>query len=603
MLLITIGYTMTIKRFSSFFFLLLCILALNASDDIILTNQHATIGTQEENDLELFTCRNSRGKSLFENLNYTQTKVGTETLKAWLKQPISNVTVLAQRQQIIQHLLAKNDVTIAITHLLEAYRNNEADFNAFGQEEDPLLQTALQEFYFKRSWFKTWNSSPALLNVGQVFNTVTLFAPVVEHAILHYVISNQLKKSLGLECCAHAHDHHHVHDHHHAPTGTSAASLLHNGYNIAHWSIHLLGLKTLAEHIKKNIDILAQLKLRVVAARTAIKSMHTLISIIHKDTDLANSPLLKAKLESIMHNMQCKKISLENTLKLLDSSSFAKSSMSILDIGNVLAAYHALNETKNEFNEMISLVAEMDAYASIAKLVTAYATSPVKFNFAHYAEQATPYIRITGFWNPFLDPTKATPNSIELGTAGFPRNAIATGLNTGGKSTALKAISLCVLLAQTFGIAPAQAMSFTPFKKIMTSLNITDNITCGHSLFAAELMRAQDTLDLLTASQKTDFVFITIDEIFRSTAYEKGQNLAYNFINKLGSHHNVISLFATHFTTITSLEKASPGNFKNYKVHIDKTTLPHRFLFEHGIGNADQALQIPHEFMHSELFA
>ena len=44
------------------------------------------------------------------------------------------------------------------------------------------------------------------------------------------------------------------------------------------------------------------------------------------------------------------------------------------------------------------------------------------------------------------------------------------GPNGCGKSTIIKTLAHVILMAQTFGIAPAQEVALTPFAKIMTAI-------------------------------------------------------------------------------------------------------------------------------------
>jgi DNA mismatch repair protein MutS len=101
--------------------------------------------------------------------------------------------------------------------------------------------------------------------------------------------------------------------------------------------------------------------------------------------------------------------------------------------------------------------------------------------------------------------------------AGGTRNIILIGPNAGGKSTVLTGVTVSLLLSQTFGIAPAQAAVMTPFDKINTSIDITDNIAAGKSLFLAEVNRAQKHIDLLSKLRQDEFSFTTFDEPFGGT--------------------------------------------------------------------------------------
>src|SRR5690606_13756589 len=134
---------------------------------------------------------------------------------------------------------------------------------------------------------------------------------------------------------------------------------------------------------------------------------------------------------------------------------------------------------------------------------------------------------------PFIDADTVVINDA-LFDASCP-NSILTGPNTGGKSTVIKAIMLDVLMAQTFGIAPAQSLSITPFAKLNCFMNISDDIAMGASLFKSEVMRAKKLLDMVQSLQQDEFSFVIIDEVFTGTSPKEGEAAAMQFSKKLGS--------------------------------------------------------------------
>ena len=180
-------------------------------------------------------------------------------------------------------------------------------------------------------------------------------------------------------------------------------------------------------------------------------------------------------------------------------------------------------------------------------------------------------MQIKNFWNPFINPDNVVASSLDLGsTYGEQRSIIVTGANAGGKSTISKALVLSIILAQSLGIAPAEELTFTPFTKIITYLNITDDIAEGNSLFIAGVKRGRELSETIKNLniEKNEYALSIADEMFGGTPPDVGQAAAYSLIKQIGKHPNNILVTTTHFPIIPSLEEET-GLFTNYKVDVE----------------------------------
>jgi DNA mismatch repair protein MutS len=283
----------------------------------------------------------------------------------------------------------------------------------------------------------------------------------------------------------------------------------------------------------------------------------------------------------------------QELLALLTTDTFKADPSFFARQGRVIAAFNLMRDVQDSFIGTLMTVGQLDAYLSAAKLYKKYARNPrVHYCFVQYEKADKPHLALTKFWHPALNPSMAVANNIELGAANGARDTVITGPNAGGKSTALKSITLCVLLAQCLGIAPASAMTLTPFTKINTYMNIAD-ATGTASLFQAEMQRTSKLLAQIKALKPTEFALVIMDEIFTGTTYKEGQAGAYGVAKKLAGYDNAITLFATHFKVLTELEQATNGVVNNHKVTVFKNadgsfTFPYRL--EPGI--TDQAIAL-----------
>jgi DNA mismatch repair protein MutS len=234
----------------------------------------------------------------------------------------------------------------------------------------------------------------------------------------------------------------------------------------------------------------------------------------------------------------------------------------------------------------------LDAYFSIATLIKEYSNTKTPFCFVDIiTNSATPYLKATGFYHPLLEAHRTVANSLTLGSEKNPRNIFISGVNAGGKSTIMKSLALCCILGQTFGIAPAQLCSLTPFAKINTYLNIVDDVRNETSLFKAELIRAHTLLYNIENTPPNSFCFTVLDEICRGTEHTEGEALAYAIAKKIALLPHSLSLFSSHFEGLRKLAIQFPTLYKN--MHVGATiTSNNTFLYSYLLAEGPSNQQI-----------
>jgi DNA mismatch repair protein MutS len=262
--------------------------------------------------------------------------------------------------------------------------------------------------------------------------------------------------------------------------------------------------------------------------------------------------------------------------------------------GGIFVNYILMNENKECFEDALASIGELDMYVSLTKLYKEHQNKEGQYCFAQFKQSSTPELELKDFWNPFIDPSKVVTNSLQLGTPETPRNMIITGPNAGGKSTILKAVAISVLMAQSFGIAPAKSMVLTPFSKITTYLNIADDIGAGRSLFKAQALRAQKLLDNLDKMKPGEFGFLIVDEMFNGTSPKEAEASAFSVAKNIGEHPLSMCLIATHYPLLTYLGYES-SDFINCNVSVSKSgngNISYPFKLHPGISDQHVALEI-----------
>nr|CCC52022.1 putative DNA mismatch repair protein, fragment [Trypanosoma vivax Y486] len=156
------------------------------------------------------------------------------------------------------------------------------------------------------------------------------------------------------------------------------------------------------------------------------------------------------------------------------------------------------------------------------------------------------------------------PNTLQL-TA--DSNAIViTGPNMGGKSTFMRSIGICVVLAQAGCFVPAEAADIVVRDAIMCRVGAMDHLAQGVSTFMVEMLESAAILNC--ATQNT---LAIIDELGRGTSTYDGFGLAWAIAQEVAVGIKSTLLFSTHFHEMTRLANQH-SNVRNAHFGADVDT-------------------------------
>jgi len=152
------------------------------------------------------------------------------------------------------------------------------------------------------------------------------------------------------------------------------------------------------------------------------------------------------------------------------------------------------------------------------------------------------------------------------------RNVILlTGPNMSGKSTLLKAVSLCVYLGHVGLAVPASKATMPFFTTISVAINLTDSIVSGYSHFMSEIITLKNVLTEATESKKCFAVF---DELFRGTNIEDALEISTATIKGLVRFSNSLFIISTHLHQLKDLEEIKKDKVATYFIEckLDNNT-------------------------------
>ena len=227
------------------------------------------------------------------------------------------------------------------------------------------------------------------------------------------------------------------------------------------------------------------------------------------------------------------------------------------------------------------LLARLDVWAALADLAhrDAYVRPEVSDAFV---------IHLEGSRHPVVErmmPREAfIPNDVLLDEAA--RVVLLTGPNMAGKSTLLRQVGLCVLLAQMGAFVPARRAVVGVVDRLFTRVGASDNLVAGQSTFMVEMSETSAILHGATARS-----LILLDEIGRGTSTYDGVAIAWAVTEFL---HNAIggkTIFATHYHELTQLTEEL-AHARNFNVAVREVGDEIVFLHRLEPGGADRSYGI-----------
>lgn len=183
-----------------------------------------------------------------------------------------------------------------------------------------------------------------------------------------------------------------------------------------------------------------------------------------------------------------------------------------------------------------------------------------------------------------LAPGAFVPNDAELGAQ--TDLLVVTGPNMGGKSTYLRQVALCVVLAQAGSFVPARSMRIAPVDRLFARIGAGDDIAGGQSTFMVEMAEVSAILRAATAHS-----LVVVDELGRGTATFDGLALAWSVIEHLAERIHALTLVATHYHELIDLAERLP-RVANASVQAVEVAGEVRFLRRVVPGGADRSYGI-----------
>jgi DNA mismatch repair protein MutS len=247
-----------------------------------------------------------------------------------------------------------------------------------------------------------------------------------------------------------------------------------------------------------------------------------------------------------------------------------------------------LDQLRRRVGEVIARVqataghlARLDAWAALADVAERerYVRPDVTSEFA---------LQLEGSRHPVVERMMAReafiPNDVTLDEAG--RVVLLTGPNMAGKSTLLRQVGLCVVLAQIGSFVPCRRATIGVVDRLFTRVGASDNLVRGQSTFMVEMSETSAILHAATGRS-----LVLLDEIGRGTSTYDGVAIAWAVTECLHNSIGCKTIFATHYHELTQLTEELE-HARNFNVAVREVGEEIVFLHRLEPGGADRSYGI-----------
>ena len=527
--------------------------------------QYVLLDSATQANLELVESRGAQNTSLLAVLDRTETPMGARKLRAWILQPLRDVTELQRRQQMIGDLLQEPDLLASIRAELKSIRDIERAAGrlsqASGNARDLVaLKTSLQQIpALKRELGKLIER--ASFGIGSAHTSHSSLGSHLQNALHEMpVLAEKLAKAL-------------VDD---PPLTLKEGGIFGDGFHP--------DLDALRQASREGKNWISHLQEREIAA-TGIKSLKVRYNSVFgyfievTKSNLANVPAHYTRKQTTVGGERFITPELkEMEAKILGADDRAHN-----------LEYQLFQKLRDETLREIEPIQQTADAIAVVDVLCALAETARLFRYCRPELNDSLRLVIKDGRHPVLDQNlieeKFVPNDTELDGENI-RMAIVTGPNMAGKSTYIRQVALIVLMAQIGSFVPAESAQVGLVDRIFTRVGASDDLARGQSTFMVEM---NETANII--NNATDHSLVILDEIGRGTSTFDGLSIAWSVGEFLYDKIKARTLFATHYHELTKLAEDRKG-VRNLNVAVREWNEQIIFLRKIIPGGADKSYGI-----------
>jgi DNA mismatch repair protein MutS len=221
---------------------------------------------------------------------------------------------------------------------------------------------------------------------------------------------------------------------------------------------------------------------------------------------------------------------------------------------------HYLNTLKNFYYQYYELFTHLKVFIEKLDVVHSNFICKIKNNYIkpHVQNSTISFVEAIEIRHPIIEKLTSTTyvtNDILLNSGANTSNGpdisgiLLYGLNSCGKSTILRAIGVCVILAQAGLFVPCKSFTFSPFHTIISQVDSHDDMNKGVSSFINECIGIKK---ILQCSGKNTLCIA--DELTKGTEQNSGTSILASIILKL-IENDTKFFFTSHLHTVPTIKE------------------------------------------------
>src|SRR3989454_6320750 len=527
---------------------------------------YVVLDAATQTNLELVESRSARDTSLLAVLDRTITPMGGRRLRAWILQPLRNLTELECRQQMIADLLQEPDLLASLRASLKSIRDIERAAGrlsqASGNARDLVaLKTSLQQIPKLKAELQKLLDRLAFGATRVKEGEVESSAQHLQNEIQEIpALAEKLAKALLDD----------------PPLALKEGGIFRDGYEV--------NLDQLRQASRDGKNWISQLQEREIGA-TGIKSLKVRYNSVFgyfievTKSNLASVPAHYTRKQTTVGGERFITPELkEMEIKILGADERARQ-----------LEYQLFQKLRDETLHELEPIQQTAAAIAVLDVICALAETARLFRYCRPKLNDTLRLVIKDGRHPVLDQNlveeKFVPNDTSLDGENL-RLAIVTGPNMAGKSTYIRQVALIVLMAQIGSFVPAESAEIGLVDRIFTRVGANDDLARGQSTFMVEMNETSNIVN-----NATERSLVILDEIGRGTSTFDGLSIAWSVAEFLHDKIKARTLFATHYHELTKLATERSG-VCNFNVAVREWNEQIIFLRKIVPGGADKSYGI-----------
>jgi hypothetical protein len=201
---------------------------------------------------------------------------------------------------------------------------------------------------------------------------------------------------------------------------------------------------------------------------------------------------------------------------------------------------------------------------------------------------SVPLIEATALAHPLLPADSVVANDVAVGGTG-PAVLVVSGSNMSGKSTLLRTLGVAAVLAQAGAPVRAARVRMTPLA-VGASIRVTDSLQEGESRFYAEILRLGD---IVARAEAEPSVLFLIDEFLHGTNSHDRRIGAAAIVRGL-VNRGAIGLVTTHDLALTHIadDLGARGANVHFEDHLEGGRMTFDYRLRAGVVEKSNALEL-----------